>query len=66
MKKIVLSFFSQHGRRVGERKGYLKKSFSNKKHETERRTALTHYLDQITESLRVSTVSKFCLDIVRL
>ena len=26
-----------------------KKSFSNGKHETERRTALTHYLGQITQ-----------------
>ena len=37
-----------------ERKGISlfclkKKSFPNKKHETELRTALTHYLGQITE-----------------
>ena len=30
-----------------------KKSFPNKKHETERRTALTHYLGQITEKQMV-------------
>ena len=56
VKKIVLSFCSQRGRRVGKvAKGlsgfYVKKkkSFSNKKHETKRRTALTHYLGQITK-----------------
>ena len=53
VKKIVLSFSSQHGRRVGKGAKRLfgfyvkKKSFSNEKHETERRTALTHYLHQI-------------------
>ena len=55
VQKIVLSFFSQHGRRVGEgAEGlfgfYIKKknNFSSKKHETER-TAFTHYLSQITK-----------------
>ena len=51
----VLTFCSQHGRRVQEgAKGLFghyvkKKNFSNEKHETERRAAFTHYLSQITK-----------------
>ena len=44
-------------------------NFPNKKHETERRTALTHYLGQITEKQMVGFCfesSIFCFDIVRL
>ena len=41
-----------------ERKGIClkKKSFLTKKHETERRTALTHYLGQITEKQMYDSV----------
>ena len=60
VKKIVLSFCSQHGRRVGEgAKGYLafmstrRRVSPIKKHEMERRTALTHYLGKITEKQMV-------------
>ena len=56
VKKIALSFCSQHGRRVWKgAKGLFgfyvkkKKSLSHKKHETERRTASTHYFGKITK-----------------